>query len=60
MKARPVAPVRVSAETRAKLSRLVRQVSRDGWQAIGCRRTDRPTITAMVEEGVHRLIAKMS
>lgn len=47
--------IKVSAETYTSLLQVVGEVNAKGWQHLGVKRNDTPTISNIVAEGIGRL-----
>lgn len=48
-------PVKIREETLDKARGLLQLVLKNGWSSIGANRTDRPTVTAVIDEAVNKL-----
>lgn len=51
--------IAASKETRDRIRALVLKVSAGGWKSIGSKRTDTPTITAVVEYAIELVEKKL-
>lgn len=47
--------VKVSADTYVKLQALIGRIARDGWNSLGLKRADRPSMDAVVDAAIDRL-----
>lgn len=52
---KPACPVRVTADTYERIQRLAQRAVRNGWNSLGAKREDLPTLAAIISEAVERL-----
>jgi len=56
----PQTTVKINSDTHQRALELVREITQNGWRVIGADRSDRVSLTSIVDEGMKALTEKLN